>query len=101
MPTRTRHFVAHFSAPFKLNGFDGLQPAGAYALDQEEELIPDLSRLADRRVAMFMHLPAISAGRWVLQMVPVQAAEIEIAILQDLEEWKDGQNSGHADHGTG
>ena len=100
MLTRTKHFVAHFSAPFKLKGFDGLLPAGAYALDQEEELIPDVSLVAYRRVGMFMYLPAITAGRWALQMVPVEAAEIEPALLQNLKEWEDGQNSGHADHGT-
>ncbi|MDW6026539.1 hypothetical protein SAZ10_32745 [Mesorhizobium sp. BAC0120] len=89
MLTRTRRFIAHFSAPFRLAGVEGLQPAGAYALDQKEELFPGHFRVAYRRVGMFMHLPATSAGHWTIHLVPVEASEIESAILQDLEQRDD------------
>lgn len=85
MNTRTRRFIAHFSAPFTLKGMDGLQPAGPYALDQEEEMIPVMSAVAYRRVGLFMHLPAVSANRWTLRLVPVEPCDIEAAILQDLD----------------
>ena len=92
MQTRTRHFVAHFSAPFRLSGFDGVQPAGAYALDQQEEEAVDASSASYRCKAMFMHLPAVSEGRWTLRLVRVDPAEVEAAILHDLE-----QGSGRPD----
>lgn len=89
MQTRTRHFVAHFSAPFRLSGFDKVQPAGAYALDQQEEEDVSASPASYRRIAIFMHLPAISEGRWTLRLVRVDPAEIETAILHDLEQGLD------------
>jgi hypothetical protein len=95
MHMRTRRFVAHFLAPFRLTGVDGLLPAGAYALDQEEELVGGRAGFAYRRVAMFMHLPAISASRWTIKLVEVDASEIETAILEHLEQ-HDGSSAGHA-----
>jgi hypothetical protein len=84
--TRTKHFVAHFPKPFKLAGFAERQPAGTYALDHQEELVVGVEgQSAFRRVGMFMHLPAIVAGRWTLQLVSVEPAEIECAVVVDLE----------------
>jgi hypothetical protein len=100
MQTRTRRFVAHFSAPFRLNDFEGIQPAGAYALDQQEqdeELDPQGEELvgpcaSNRRVAMFVHLPAVLNGRWTLCPVRVDPAEIETAILHELKRGSDRQD---------
>jgi hypothetical protein len=86
LQTRTKHFVAHFPKPFRLAGFAEQQPAGTYALDHREELVEGIEgRPAFRRVSMFMHLPAIIKGRWTLQMVCVEPAEIECAVVVDLE----------------
>jgi hypothetical protein len=85
MPKRTRHFVAHFATAFRLGGIEELLPAGAYALDREEELDSAGSGESYRCVGMFMHLAAILEGRWVMQMVPVQPADVELAILQKME----------------
>ncbi|WP_411956289.1 hypothetical protein [Arvimicrobium flavum] len=39
MATRTTPTVARFSSPFLLPGFDSLQPAGGYRVDQDKALI--------------------------------------------------------------
>ena len=85
MHMRVRRFTAHFPIPFRLTGVDELLPPGAYALDQEEELIEGETSFVYRRVGMFMHLPAISAGRWTIRLVPVDPCDIETAILENLE----------------
>lgn len=85
MQTRTKHCVAHFPVPFTLSGFAERQPAGTYALDQHEEfVVGNEGPPAYRLIAMFMHLPAIVAGRWTLQSVPVKSAEIEGAVVVDV-----------------
>ena len=45
MMRTTRQIVA-FDQPFSLSGVDEVQPAGAYAVDVDEELIEGLSFLA-------------------------------------------------------
>ena len=60
MTTRTTQTVVRFSSAFLLPGFDAPQPAGEYRVDQDEESIDGLSRLAWRRIAVFIHLPAIA-----------------------------------------
>ena len=59
MTTRTTQTIVRLSAPFMLPGFNAAQPAGDYRVDQDEELLEESSRLAWRRVAAFVHLPAI------------------------------------------
>jgi hypothetical protein len=56
MNTLTKHTTVRFTAPFSLRGVDEVQPPGDYAIDEDEELIDGLSRLAYRRVAI--HSPA-------------------------------------------
>ena len=85
MQMRTRRFVAHFSNSFRLAGVDGLLPAGAYALNKEEELDMTGSGLGYRCVGMFMHLVAFSSGHWAMQVVPVQPEDLRLAILQESE----------------
>jgi hypothetical protein len=81
--TRTTRFIARFSSPFLLNGFDTLQPAGEYRVEQDEELIEGFSRLAYRRVATFIHLPALGSQSLTDQMVPIDPAELEAALERD------------------
>ncbi len=83
MTTRTTQSVARFSSPFLLPGFDAPQPAGDYRVDQDEELIEVLSRLAWRRVAAFVHLPAIGTGGASQQLVPVNPADLDAALEKD------------------
>ena len=83
MTTRTTQTVARFSSPFLLPGFDAPQPAGDYRVDQDEELMEVSSRLAWRRVATFVHLPALGTGARTRQMVPVNPADLDAALEKD------------------
>jgi hypothetical protein len=86
MTKRTTQSVVRFSTPFLLPGFDAPQPAGDYRVDEDEEQIEVLSRLAWRRVGAFIHLPAISAQVPTRQMVPVNPADLDAALEKDHQE---------------
>jgi len=83
MTSRTTQTVVHFSAPFRLPDFDTLQPAGDYRVDHDEEAIEGASWLAWRRVAAFIHLPAIRMRGLTLQMVPINPADLDAALEKD------------------
>ena len=83
MTTRTTQTVVRFSSAFLLPGFDAPQPAGEYRVDQDEESIDGLSRLAWRRVAAFIHLPAIALQVPTQQMVPINPADLDAALEKD------------------
>ncbi|RRH86912.1 hypothetical protein EH240_36610 [Mesorhizobium tamadayense] len=85
MTTRTTQTVVRFSSAFLLPGFDAPQPAGEYRVDQDEESIDSLSRLAWRRVAAFIHLPAIAMQVPTQQMVPINPADLDAALEKDHE----------------
>ena len=59
---RTKRESVTFDRPFSLGAVDGLQPAGTYAVDIDEELMEGLSFLAYQRVATTIYLP-LRAGR--------------------------------------
>lgn len=79
MLSRTTETIVSFPSTFTLPGFDAPQPAGDYRVDHDEELIEGPSRLAWRRVASFIHIPAIAATSSSRQMVPVDPNDIEAA----------------------
>ncbi|MDX8450193.1 hypothetical protein [Mesorhizobium captivum] len=83
MTTRTTRTVVRFNAAFMLPGFDAPQPAGEYCVDLDEESLEGASRTAWRRVATFIHLPAISAKGSMQQMVPIEPASLEAALDKD------------------
>jgi hypothetical protein len=83
MTTRTTQTVVRFTAPFMLPGFDAAQPAGDYRVDHDEELLEISSRLAWRRVAAFIHLPAIALQVSTQQMVPINPADLDAALEKD------------------
>ena len=85
MTTRTTQTIVRFSSTFLLPGFDAPQPAGDYRVDQDEELIEALSRLAWRRVGAFIHLPAISMQVLMQQLVPINPADLDAALEKDHE----------------
>lgn len=83
MSTRTKRSIVHFSAPFALSGIDEMQPAGDYAVDSDEEPIEGISWLAYRRVATFIHLPAMESSGRISRMVAVDPAALETALQRD------------------
>ncbi len=87
MSTRTKHTTVKFTAPVSLRGVDEFQPPGDYAIDEDEELIDGLSWLTYRRVATFIHLPAISSTDCLKsQLVAIDHSELEAALRQDEEQ---------------
>jgi hypothetical protein len=69
-----------------LRGFDAPQPAGEYRIEQDEEPIEGVSWLAYRRVATFIHLPAIAARSLTRQVVQIDPADLEAALKKDRRE---------------
>jgi len=64
--TFRRPFSLTFRRPFSLKGADGLQPAGTYVVETEEEAIPALSfrRLSTTMTLSTRYGEALSCGRW-------------------------------------
>lgn len=83
MTTRTTETTIRFSSAFRLAGHDDPQPPGEYRVDNQEELIEGIGRLAWRRVATFIHLPAIQSQVTTRQMVPIDPADLDAALKKD------------------
>lgn len=79
MVTRTSSKQVTFRRPFLLSGLEGMQPAGIYTIDTEEELIDALSFSAWKRVATVMQLPRGGATEYL----PVDPDELSEAQMGD------------------
>ncbi len=86
MSIRTTQSLVRFASPFLLYGFEEPQPSGEYRIEQDDELLEGLSWQAYRRVATFIHLPAIAPGATPRQMVPIDPADLESALEKDRQE---------------
>ena len=82
MPLRTSRREITFRAPFTLRGLDGEQPAGAYTIETDEELLEQLSFPVWRRTATTLVMPR-GAGSY--QMFRIDPAELEAAQSRDAE----------------
>ncbi|MCW1841789.1 hypothetical protein [Prosthecomicrobium hirschii] len=83
MTSRTIETTVRFAQPFRLPGFDMLQPAGDYRVDHDEEALEGLSQIAWHRVGSFIHLPGIGLSGPTRQMVPIKTADLEAALEKD------------------
>ena len=83
MTVRTSQRTVTFSRPFSLSGLDEVQAAGTYTVQTHEELLPNLSFLAWRRVATLIFLPSRPGGAFVEQLVDVDPLELEAAQARD------------------
>jgi hypothetical protein len=83
MTVRTTTKSVTFRRPFSLKGADGLQPAGIYVVETEEEAIPALSFLAYRRLSTTMILSTRYGGAVVRQVVTIDPADLEAAQARD------------------
>src|SRR5579884_1066617 len=79
--TMNRITLTHvvFARPFSLAGLDGLQPAGTYTIETQEELLEGLSFPAYRRIGTVILLPARPGSMITGQAVAVDPAELEAA----------------------
>ena len=82
MLNRTRREDIVFRRPFALKGWAEPQPAGAYAVDVEEELIEGLSFPAYRGVSTMITRQATPAGALV-EAIPVDPGELAKARAAD------------------
>ena len=81
MNRRTSRETVTFARPFSLRGIDGVQPAGTYTIETEEELIEGLSFPAYRRVQTVIFLPSRPGG--TDQVATVDPLELEAALARD------------------
>lgn len=82
MGQRTTRHIAVFAEPFSLESVGDVMPAGAYAIEQQEELIESASWQAFRKVAVHIHLPAIGAPAIVRQLAPISEVELAFAAVR-------------------
>jgi hypothetical protein len=79
MTSRTTSRTVTFRYPFMLDGFDGVQPAGSYIVDTEEELLDTVLFQAWKRASTIIRL----GGPGKIQDVPVDPEQLNSALLQD------------------
>jgi len=83
MATRTTHTIVRFASPFLLPNFEAPEPAGNYRVDHDEESIEGAEWVAWRRVATFIHLPAIGGRRTKHEMAPIYPEDLDAALAKD------------------
>ena len=79
MTTRTTRKNVTFRQSFILSGPIGIQPAGIYEVETDEESIDRLSFLAYRRVATSMHVQRDG----VTQVFRIDPVELDAALMRD------------------
>lgn len=87
MTPRTRSEIVTFHRPFVLAGIDGVQPAGRYTVETDEELLPTMASTAYRRLVTWFRLPALPPdGRPApgpTQAAPIVPIELSAALARD------------------
>jgi len=87
MTLRTRSETITFGRPFALAGLDGVQPAGRYTVETDEELLATVSLTAYHRLATWLRLPALApdlkSAPARTQIVAVDPTELASALARD------------------
>ena len=86
MTTRTTCQSVTFRRPFSIRGAEGVQPAGTYIVETDEELLEGLSFPAYHRVSTSIILPVRGGGSGSYEVVRIDPAELEEAQRRDTEE---------------
>lgn len=86
MNSRTTQTVIRFSSPFLLPGFEAPQPAGDYRVEYDEEPLEGVFRLAWRRIAAFIYLPAIAMQGSAQQMVAINISDLETILEKNRQQ---------------
>jgi hypothetical protein len=63
---------------------DGVQAAGSYRLESDEELLEDLSFPVYRRTATYIVLPGQPGSMILTQTIKIDPAELEIVLKRDV-----------------
>jgi len=83
MSTRTTIKTVTFRKPFSLPGHLQAFPAGQYSIETDEELIPDLSFAAYRRVLTLMCSRVGNGSTGITQFLNVDPAALDEALMAD------------------
>jgi hypothetical protein len=83
MTIRTESKIVSFKEPFTLRNVDGIQPAGDYSVEVDDELIEGMSCTVYRRVATRLHIPSMSSPQTITQVVAVNQTELDAALMKD------------------
>ncbi len=87
MTRRTSSTTVTFTRPFLLSGIDGVQPAGTYTVETDEELLQALSFPAYRRVATLMFLPSppgrAASAAGLARVANIDPGELAAALTRD------------------
>jgi hypothetical protein len=73
---------------------EGIQPAGAYAVFVEDELITGLSRTAWRRISTMLQTPSTSSSQEHSRLAVVSQTELDAALMKDLHLTVAAENGG-------
>lgn len=79
MNTRSTSSQIAFRRPFRLNGVEGLQPAGSYTLTVEEEKLDTLTVDAWRQTSATLYVPQGGA----IDHAAISMEDLEAALARD------------------
>lgn len=85
MTIRTSKRTVTFRRPFSLGELEEKQPAGAYIVETDEELLEGISFLAYRQIATLIHLHAKPGRPGVVQTLYIDPKELDAALLRDAK----------------
>jgi len=85
MAIRTNTKTVTFNHPFHLADMEEMQPAGAYEVETDEELIEGLSFIVWRRRRSLIHLPGTTGSAKLMQVMEVDPKELDAALRRDSE----------------
>ncbi len=85
MAIRTNTKTVTFNHPFHLADMEEMQPAGAYEIETDEELIEGLSFMAWRRKRSLIHLHGTTGNVKLMQVMEVDPKELDAALRRDSE----------------
>jgi hypothetical protein len=83
MTLRTSRRTVAFTRAFSLRGVDGVQPAGTYTVETDEELLESVSFPVYRRVATTIFLPSRPGDMVSGQLVTIDPLELAAAEKRD------------------
>ncbi|MBC8337274.1 MAG: hypothetical protein H8E39_01150 [Alphaproteobacteria bacterium] len=85
MTIRTSKKTVTFRRPFILAELDGVQPAGVYAVETDEELLEGISFPAYRRISTLIRLHAKPDRPGIVQTLYIDPKDLDAALMRDSE----------------